>query len=57
MLLENLGAEFQILREVPIEDIGLTGGDVLAEGIRRLRKGEVIRKPGFDGEYGKIELF
>ena len=57
MLLENLGAEFQILREVPIEDIGLTGGDVLAEGIRRLRKGEVMRKPGFDGEYGKIELF
>lgn len=57
MLLENLGSEFQILREVPIEDIGLTGGDVLAEGIRRLRKGEVIRKPGFDGEYGKIELF
>lgn len=57
LLLENLGAEFQILREVPIEDIGLTGGDVLAEGIRRLRKGEVIRKPGFDGEYGKIELF
>ena len=29
----------------------------LAEGIRRLRAGEVIRKPGFDGEYGKIELF
>lgn len=57
MLLENLGAEFRILREVPIEDIGLTGGDVLAEGIRRLRKGEVIRKPGFDGEYGKIALF
>ena len=57
LLLENLGAEFQILREVPIEDIGLTGGDVLAEGIRRLRKEEVMRKPGFDGEYGKIELF
>lgn len=57
MLLEKLGAEFQVLREVPLEDIRVAGGDVLAEGIRRLRKGEVIRKPGFDGEYGKIELF
>ncbi len=57
MLLEKLGAEFQVLREVPLEDIRVAGGDVLTEGIRRLRKGEVIRKPGFDGEYGKIELF
>ncbi len=57
MLLEKLGAEFQVLREVPLEDIRVVGGEVLAEGIRRLRDGEVIRKPGFDGEYGKIELF
>ena len=56
-LLERLGAEFTILREVPPEDIRKVGGEVLAEGIRRLRAGEVVRKPGSDGEYGKIELF
>ena len=56
-LLEKLGAEFFILREVPEEDIRAAGGEVLTEGIRRLRAGEVVRKPGFDGEYGKIELF
>ena len=56
-LLEKLGAEFTILREVPPEDIRKAGGEVLAEGIRRLRAGEVLRKPGSDGEYGKIELF
>jgi len=56
-LLEKLGAEFSILREVPEEDIRAAGGEVLTEGIRRLRAGEVVRKPGFDGEYGKIELF
>ena len=56
-LLEKLGAEFTILREVPPEDIRKAGGEVLAEGIRRLRAGEVVRKPGSDGEYGKIELF
>lgn len=56
-LLERLGAEFTILREVPPEDIRKAGGEVLAEGIRQLRAGEVVRKPGSDGEYGKIELF
>lgn len=56
-MLERLGAEFTILREVPPEDIRKAGGEVLAEGIRRLRAGEVVRKPGSDGEYGKIELF
>ena len=29
----------------------------MAEGIRRLRAGQVIREPGYDGEYGKIRLF
>lgn len=57
VLLKKLGAEFSILREVPEEEIRAAGGEVLAEGIRRLRAGEVIRKPGFDGEYGKIQLF
>ena len=57
MLLKKLGAEFSILREVPQEDIRTVGGEALAEGIRRLRAGDVVRKPGFDGEYGKIELF
>ena len=28
----------------------------MAEGIRRLRAGQVERSPGFDGEYGKITL-
>lgn len=56
-MLENLGAEFEILREVPIEDIQKAAGTRIAEGIRRLRNGEVERHPGFDGEYGTISLF
>lgn len=55
-LLTALGAEFSILREVPIEDIRRTAGPCVAEGIRRLRLGQVERRPGFDGEYGTISL-
>ena len=56
-LLQKLGPEFEIIRKIPIEDIEKESSPVIAEGIRRLRLGEVVRKPGFDGEYGKIELF
>lgn len=56
-MLRELGTEFEILREVPVEDIRRHSGRLAAEGIRRLRNGEVTRLPGFDGEYGTIRLF
>lgn len=56
-MLSKLGNEFSILRDVPEEDIKLAAGSMIAEGISRLRRGCVVRKPGFDGEYGTIKLF
>ena len=56
-MLERLGTEFAILRELPLEAIRQEAGERVAEGIRRLRAGQVIREPGYDGEYGKIRLF
>lgn len=56
-ILSKLGNEFSILREVPQEDIKLAAGTMIAEGISRLRRGSVLRNPGFDGEYGTIRLF
>lgn len=56
-LLQKLGPEFMILREIPLEEIRSVSGMLIAEGIGKLRKGEVTRIPGFDGEYGVIRLF
>lgn len=56
-MLEKLGTEFSILRELPIKEIQKEAGFLTAEGIRRLRQGNVTRFPGFDGEYGTIQLF
>ena len=56
-LLAELGPEFEILRNIPPEDIRCAAGDRMAEGIRRLRNGQVECVPGFDGEYGVIRLF
>jgi len=53
----KLGAELSILQEVPVEDIAHAGSSLLAEAITRLRAGQVIRDPGYDGEYGVIRLF
>jgi DNA helicase-2/ATP-dependent DNA helicase PcrA len=53
----KLGAEFDVLQEVPPEDIARAGSPLLAEAIARLRAGKVIREPGYDGEYGVIRLF
>lgn len=56
-MLCKLGSEFEILREIPVEEIRKEAGYMIAEGIRRLRAGQVKRTPGFDGEYGVIRLF
>ena len=56
-LVERLGPELAILQEAPLEEIDACGGAVLAEGIRRMRAGEVRAQGGYDGEYGVIRLF
>ncbi|MEU0076395.1 UvrD-helicase domain-containing protein [Micromonospora tulbaghiae] len=56
-LIAALGPELEILTRTPISEIGRVGGELLAEGIGRLRRGEVRRVPGYDGEYGVITLF
>ena len=56
-LVAALGPELGILRDVPLDDLRRAGGSMLSEAIGRLRRGEVIRDAGYDGEYGTIRLF
>ena len=56
-LLMELGPELQILLDVPLSDLDKAGGFLLAEGIDRMRRGQVIKQEGYDGEYGIIRLF
>ncbi|MEA4853265.1 MAG: UvrD-helicase domain-containing protein [Christensenella sp.] len=55
-ILSALGPEFYILRDAPEEDIRHAAGACVAQGIRKLRAGEVVRQSGFDGQYGKITV-
>ncbi|MDR2110568.1 MAG: UvrD-helicase domain-containing protein [Spirochaetaceae bacterium] len=61
-LIEKAGSELSLLMDMPPGEIGrLTcaglSGEPLREAITRMRSGEVIITPGYDGEYGIIRVF
>lgn len=56
-MLHKLGSEFNILMNLPLEDLGKTCSPLIKEAIGRMRIGNVHIAPGFDGEYGKIKIF
>jgi PHP family Zn ribbon phosphoesterase len=56
-LIERLGSEFTILRDVPLDEIERAGSPLIREAVSRMRGGKVRIAPGYDGEYGKIRIF
>jgi uncharacterized protein (TIGR00375 family) len=55
-LINAFGSEFRLLLETPLAEIAAVS-PLLAEAIKRVRAKQVIRKPGFDGEFGVIKVF
>jgi uncharacterized protein (TIGR00375 family) len=56
-MLSKLGNEMTILRNVPVADIQKVSGTLIAEGVRRVREGQVQIAAGYDGEYGTVHIF
>jgi len=56
-LINKVGPELYILIDAPMSDIQKATSPIITEGIKRVREGELIVDPGFDGEYGKIKIF
>lgn len=50
------GSELELLLRTPLEEIGRRS-PLLGEAIGRVRSGQVIRQPGYDGRYGVIRAF
>ena len=55
-LIHKFGSELNILLKIPEEELKRVS-QPLALGISRMRNNEVLREPGFDGQYGKISVF
>jgi len=53
-LLREVGNEFHVLREAPLEAIEKASTAALARAIGEMRSGEVSIEAGYDGAYGKV---
>ena len=56
-LLARLGTELHVLQDAPLEDIRQAASPLVAEALSRMRRGDVRREAGYDGEFGTIRLF
>ena len=56
-LVEKGGSELAVLFDLPRAELEGITLPRIAEGIIRVRHGHVEIAPGFDGEYGKIQIF
>ena len=55
-LLARAGSELSILLDLPVEDARREGPPLLDEALRRMRAGQVTRRPGYDGLYGSVRV-
>jgi ATP-dependent DNA helicase UvrD/PcrA len=55
--IEALGPELLILTQLSFDRIKTAGVPLLAEAVVKMRSGDIRIDPGFDGEYGKVNIF
>jgi uncharacterized protein (TIGR00375 family) len=56
-IITAVGPELDVLLKADLKIIARESSPLIAEGIRRVRAGELKIAPGFDGQYGIIKIF
>jgi uncharacterized protein (TIGR00375 family) len=51
------GSEFEILLNVSVDELKNNTQEKIALAVDRVRRGDVIINPGFDGEFGTVRIF
>lgn len=53
----DFGSEINILLKTPLSEIEKKFGEKIAEGVAKIRRGDIFINPGYDGEYGKVKIW
>jgi PHP family Zn ribbon phosphoesterase len=56
-LASGLGGELTVLTDAAVADIAAIAGERVAEGVSRVRAGDLIIEPGYDGVYGTVRIW
>ncbi len=56
-LTSSLGSEIKILTKIDIAEIAKIAGDKIAEGVGKVRTGDLVIDPGYDGVYGVVKIW
>jgi uncharacterized protein (TIGR00375 family) len=56
-LVSELGSELSVLMDAPVTDVASISGERIAEGVARVRTGDISIEPGYDGLYGTVRVW
>ncbi len=56
-LVNQLGGEFSILLQASVASISKIAGSRIAEGVEKVRRGDIVIDPGYDGVFGVVKIW
>lgn len=56
-LCQKFGSELNVLLKTSIQDLEKEAGPRVAEGVDKVRRGNIVILPGFDGQYGIVKIW
>lgn len=56
-LVDSLGGEFSVLLKSSVSSISRIAGERIAEAVDKVRKGDIVIEPGYDGVFGVVKIW